>query len=280
MNRSPHEVLGVSRDAPDSDIKRAYRQLSLKYHPDRNANPEAKQRFQEISQAYESLANAGELPAPNNNVNVFHSNAQFNDFIHQMFNNPPLFHNLATGLTSLNIQLEFSITLEQSYNGATIPIEIERHVFSTLPTTEKETFYITLPLGIDTGEFYIIPNKGHQRGQDRGDVRLHIHITPHSVFKRQGLDLIFRKTVSLKEALVGCAFNIPHLNGTQIPINTANSIITPNYMHHAGPRTGMPRMVHQSQTGDIVYGVCLVTYEIEFPRSLSPEQLEGLAKIL
>ena len=50
-----YDVLGVSKDASESEIKKAYRSLSLMYHPDRNSDPEAKSKFQEISAAYERL---------------------------------------------------------------------------------------------------------------------------------------------------------------------------------------------------------------------------------
>ena len=55
--RDYYEVLGVQKDAPKQDIKRAYRKLAMKYHPDRNKAPEAEEKFKEISEAYAVLSN-------------------------------------------------------------------------------------------------------------------------------------------------------------------------------------------------------------------------------
>ncbi|MFZ5501881.1 MAG: DnaJ domain-containing protein [Candidatus Micrarchaeota archaeon] len=59
-----HAVLGVSKDADEKEIKKAYRRLALKYHPDRNSSPKAKERFGEISEAYAVLTGKESPPAP------------------------------------------------------------------------------------------------------------------------------------------------------------------------------------------------------------------------
>ncbi len=59
MKRDYYEILGVARDASESDLKSAYRRLAMQYHPDRNSSPEAEERFKEASEAYEVLSDAG-----------------------------------------------------------------------------------------------------------------------------------------------------------------------------------------------------------------------------
>lgn len=63
--RDYYEILGVSRDASDEDLKKAYRQRALKYHPDRNKSPDAVQRFKEVNEAYQILSDAQRRQAYN-----------------------------------------------------------------------------------------------------------------------------------------------------------------------------------------------------------------------
>ena len=69
MSPTHYETLGVSKDASESEIKKAYRSLSLQYHPDRNPSPDAKAKFQEINDAYETLSDAEKKQQYDNELN-------------------------------------------------------------------------------------------------------------------------------------------------------------------------------------------------------------------
>lgn len=56
MGKDYYKILGVSRSATDDDLKKAYRKLALKYHPDKNKSPDAEERFKEVAEAYEVLS--------------------------------------------------------------------------------------------------------------------------------------------------------------------------------------------------------------------------------
>ena len=72
-----YETLGVGKDASESDIKKAYRALSLKWHPDRNTSPEAQSKFQEIGEAYETLSDSGKRAEYNDELDGVHRNPFF-----------------------------------------------------------------------------------------------------------------------------------------------------------------------------------------------------------
>ena len=78
MSTNYYKILGVDNNATSAEIKKAYRVLSLKYHPDRNSSAEAKERFQEINEAYETLGDE-QLRNQYNNKDSFPPGMDFND---------------------------------------------------------------------------------------------------------------------------------------------------------------------------------------------------------
>ena len=58
MGKNYYEILGVPRDATETDIKKAYRKMALKYHPDKNQSPGAEEKFKEIAEAYDVLSDS------------------------------------------------------------------------------------------------------------------------------------------------------------------------------------------------------------------------------
>ncbi|MEI6807042.1 MAG: DUF507 family protein, partial [Myxococcaceae bacterium] len=127
------------------------------------------------------------------------------------------------------------INITNSYNGITIPIEIEREIMRPELSTkiiEKEIIYINIPPGVDDGEIVLLQDKGHIiNDQLKGDIKITVHVENNSPFLRSGLDLLYRKTITLKESLCGFAFEIIHLNGKTLCMNnmTGKTIIKPKF---------------------------------------------------
>lgn len=299
-----YDVLGVSKDATELEIKKAYRKLSLDFHPDRNPDPEAKTKFQEISEAYETLSDPSKKQEYDHeqlyggarqhpfgghggfgNMNEF---TDMNDIFNMMFSggmgpmgmgggmpNIRIFHNGIPVITKPNpIQQEIRMTLEEAYNGiSSFKVSFER---SHNGHIEKDHIHINIPKGVNTGETVILKDIGHTV-QDRikGDLHLNIIIQNHSLFERNGLDLIFKKQLTLKEALCGFTIEIPHLNGKMLRIShstTTSHVIKPNDTRTI-PEYGMLKDGHS--TGNLI-----IVFEIIFPEKITESQIKILNDVL
>ena len=305
-----YDVLGVSQDAGDMEIKKAYRSLSLKYHPDRNQSEEAKDMIQKVNEAYEVLGDKSKRKQydmelqfgiqggmPFGHMNGMNEMNDINNIFNMMFGGgmpgfggpggpeirifhggmPGNFH--AEFFHSMNarpdpLQKHLQITIEQSYIGCTLPIEIERTVISNnTKRMESETVYINVPKGIDDNETVTLHEKGNIINDRKGEVRITFRVINNTPFKRVGLDLIYRQKINLKEALCGFSFEINHLNGKKLCLNNNSNptVIKPNFKKVV-PNLGM---IREDSIGNMV-----IDFEIEFPESLTKEQVETLSNIL
>lgn len=320
MHSNYYDILGVSKDSNESEIKKAFRVLSLKHHPDRNGgSDESKQKFQELNQAYETLSDTNKrrqydaelngfppgMGGMFSNMGGFPGNAHFahmgnpmdemnemNHIFNMIFGNAGgmggmggmeggpdirVFHNGVPLFQSLQkpmpIIKQITIKLTDAYSGILFPLEIERQV-EQMRNTEKETMYVNIPAGIDDNEIIILKNKGHFINEDiKGDVKVIVQVENNSPFIRSGMDLIYKKTISLKDSLCGFAFEIHHLNGKKLLMNNTQgkTIIKPNFRKNI-PNMGMVR--------DQINGNLIIEFDVEFPSSLTDEQLEVLEKTL
>jgi len=312
-----YEILGVSQDAGDMEIKKAYRGLSLKYHPDRNPTEEAKDMIQKVNEAYEILGDKskrkqydmelqfgiqggmpGGMPFGHmNGMNGMHEMNDINNIFNMMFGGGipgfggpggpeiRIFHGGGPGnfhaefFHTMNarpepLQKHLQITIEQSYIGCTLPIEIERTVVNNnTKRTESETVYINVPKGIDDNETVTLHEKGNIINDRKGEVRITFRVINNTHFKRNGLDLIYCQKINLKEALCGFSFEINHLNGKKLCLNNNSNptVIKPNFKKIV-PNLGM---IREDSIGNMV-----IDFEIEFPDTLTKEQVEKLINIL
>ena len=291
-----YETLGISNDANEDQIKRAYRKLSLQYHPDRNQSPDAQPKFQAINEANEILGDPARRQQYDNELNGTHmmngGGPEFRDMndifksffgggggmgmgpgIHmfhggpnQFFENmnkpPPIVKNLV-------------LTLAQSYSGGSFPIELEKwNMIGNVRNTEKQTIYLNVPQGIDDNEVVLLREMGNSINHTiKGDIKICITIQNDATFERRGLDLIFKKKISLKEALCGFEFEIKHINGKGLNFkNLVNrAIIQPGYKKII-PDFGMKR---ESHTGNLI-----IHFDVAFPEQLPIETLTALAALL
>ena len=266
------EVLGLDESASLEEIKKKYRKLSLKCHPDKEGG--SNEEFIKISEAYEKL-NSGELDMNNknnNHVNVENFNA--GDFFHFFNNANPNFQNLRIDKPPAIIK-KVDLTLKQCYLGGMIPVTIERNISEgNILKKESENIYVNIDKGIDANEIIIFRGKGHiNHNGVQGDVKIIFTIIEHENFERNGLDLIYKKTISLKEALCGCNFQMEHLSGRKYKITNSgtNTILTPNYIKLI-PNLGIERGNHK--------GNLCIKFNIIFPSQLTESQVESLEKIL
>ena len=309
-----YETLGISETASDDDIKNAYRKLSLQFHPDRNKTPEASGKFQKINDANEILSDRQKRTNYNMQlkgigVNPFTAfggggggggvefqdlNGIFNAFFGGIAPGSQVGHG-GPGMRSFNagasptfpnrygqnfnkpppIVKNICLTLEQAYRGGSFPIELKKWILvNGRETEENQKIYITVPPGIDENEMIILREQGHQLSDVvKGDIKITIKITNDTGFKRQGLDLFYNKDLTLKEALCGFAFDIKHINKKDFAFNnTINPTIIKPGFKKVIPELGMIRDKH--------IGNLVVNFNIIFPNSLTPEQMEKLGDVL
>ena len=308
-----YDVLGVSKDAGDMEIKKAYRGLSLKYHPDRNSTEEAKDMIQKINEAYEILSDKNKRKQydmelqfgmqegmPFGNMNGMNEMNDINNIFNMMFGGgmpgfggrggpggpeirifhgggPGAFH--AEFFHSMNmrpepLQKNLQITIEQSYTGCTLPIEIERTVTSNnTRRIESETVYINVPKGVDDNETVTLHERGNIINDIKGEVRITFRVINNTPFIRNGLDLIYNQKITLKEALCGFSFEINHLSGKKLCLNNNSNpaVIKPNFRKIV-PNLGMNR---EENVGNLI-----IEFEIVFPDILTIDQVESLTQIL
>lgn len=326
---TPYEILGIDKSASDQDIKRAYRSLSLKYHPDRNSSAEAAHKMREINEAYDVLGDAqkrtqfdmqseglrrgggfpfrppGEMDT-NNPLDIFqmffpgmfqasggaggpemtffhmdpflHGGGGGGGGIHMDHNFPtggPPFMSSGGMSRPPPIQRQLTLTLEQAYVGCTLPLEIERWIMHGLvKVKEMETVYVDIPAGIDDSEMITLVDKGNVfHDHCKGVVKVNIHVDNTTPFRRQGLNLIYSKTLSLKEALCGFSFELKHLNGKTLAMNnTQNVTLIKPHLQKMVPGLGMTR--------DKNVGSLIIEFDVKFPDTLTPEQIEALRQVL
>ncbi len=119
--KNPYEILGVSQNATEQEITKAYRKLAKQYHPDRNpGDDEALEKYKEIANAYEQITN----PKPTHNVQDFDASEVFGDFFSQVFN----FGNFGQRQQQVNMDVHVNVSLDfwEAANGCEKTITVQR----------------------------------------------------------------------------------------------------------------------------------------------------------
>lgn len=305
-----YNVLGINKNATQDEIKKAYRKMSMKYHPDKPSGNEDK--FKEINEAYTVLSDKekksvydftgskdGNVGVPFGGMNMPFGNFSFqtsntdnifeNDFFKMFFNGQnnmdesggPNIRIFRNGVPVNNLRKptpiikNIPITLSQAYNGMNYPIEIERWIkqSNNVKITEKEKIYVNIPPGIDENEIIILRNQGNILNDEiKGDIKCFIKIKNDTEFKRSGLNLIYTKDISLKDALCGFSFVLHYIDGKQYTINnTSGKIINPGFKKQIN-NMGMKR---DNQKGNLI-----IEFNINFPDNLTSAQIKTLQETL
>ena len=292
-----YNILNLSKNATLNDIKKAYRQLSIKFHPDKNKNCDPEQ-FNKINEAYSKLldkynsnsiyniyeGNNERNNERNNDVEKYYKNEPNNDILKYCNSNinsninSNSNININSNINSNNaedITTNLNISFNEAYNGCNKPIVVNRKItVNNVIGNETETLYIPIPKGIDNNEIIALPNKGNvyiSHGIiSYSNIKVIISLLKHEVFERNGLDIIFVKTITLKEALLGFSFNLTHINNKNFKIKCFE-IINFNY-EKVFPNMGFVR--------DTFVGNLIIKFNITFPLTISQESKQLLEKLL
>lgn len=249
-----YEILNLNKNASQDDIKKSFRKLSLKHHPDRGGD---ENEFKKINEAYENLSDFKKKSTYDN------KNAKNFSFV---FNRNKF---------ALTIKKTIEITLEQAYSGYLHPFEVIRTITTqNSKITESEKLYISIRAGVNNGEIYILKEKGNIVNNNKGDLRIQIRIKKHHIFTKNRMNLIINKNITLKESLCGYNIVIQHIDGKKYKISF-DEIIKPG-MSQSIPNLGMIRY----DNGNKLSGNLIIIFNINFPSSLSNDQIETLRSIL
>lgn len=240
-----YQIMGVARDATQDEIKRVYRKLARKYHPDVSKEPDAEARFKELGEAYEVLKDAEKRtaydqlganwkggqefrPPPDWNAGFEFGGggftggdaADYSDFFESLFGRG--FRASREGRASFRARGEdhhakVLISLEDTYQGATrtITLRVPGVDAQGYVTTTERVLNITIPKGIREGQHIRLSGQGSPgAGEGKaGDLYLQVEFLAHPLYRVDGRDLYLDLPVAPWEAALGATVKVPTLGG-------------------------------------------------------------------
>lgn len=206
--------------------------------------------------------------------NTSNHSSNMNSRFMNNFSNKDIFSQQNETVKPESIFETIHITLLQAFNGCKIPITITKwKVESNTKIQQDETLYIDIPKGVDNNEILILENKGNRLNSYQiGDIEIKIILENNREFLRKGLDLIYKKTITLKESFCGFCFDLPYIDGREFKINNKPGNIIPNNFKKVIPDLGIKR---DSEIGNLI-----IIFDILYPKEFTEEQIEKLSNIL
>jgi DnaJ-class molecular chaperone len=258
MAANLYETLGVKRDASIDDIRKAYRKLARKHHPDVNpGNKAAEDRFKAASAAYEVLSD----PRRRAQYDEFGEEALQGGFDPDKareyarwqkrrdqraskfdagpveFDFGELFNRKRGPSRGQDIHAVFQMDLRQAVEGAEVSVEVP----------EQGTVRVRIPPGADTGSVIRLAGRGSPgaRGGPPGDLVIETEVRPHPLVRREGLDLHLTLPVTLDEAYSGASVDVPTFEGKVV------LKIPPRSQNHARLRLRGKGIERKGSRGDL-----------------------------
>ncbi len=296
MAKDYYSILGIAKTAKEEDIKKAFRKLAVKYHPDKNPGKEAEEKFKEINEAYEVISDPAKRkkydqfgenwnkideeqarryqqyqqqrqrggPTYEGNGSEFFGQGQgaedFSDLFDSFFGGSRKGAGRAggsRGRSGTDLRAELSITIEEAYHGTSKVFELNNN-----------NTRIKLKPGVYDGLMIRLPGKGNAgtKGSKSGDLYITIHVLPDPRFELDGTNFKQSIIIDLFKAVLGGETELNTLSGkikVKIPAGTQ-----PGKVLRLKSK-GMPVYDQPGQFGDL-----LVTIQVQIPENLTEEQKE------
>jgi curved DNA-binding protein len=281
-----YKVLGVARDASESEIRKAYRKLAVQYHPDKNpGNKQAEERFKEINEAYQVLSDdkkrahydrlgdsysrwqtngrpgsfnwddfvsrgrgGGGTRVDYSDIEDLFGGGGFSDFFSTIFGTGARTNPQAQGY-----QQPVQISLEEAYNGTMRQLQ-----------AEKRKMQVRIPAGVKTGSKVRVAGAGPQGL----DLYLVIDVLDDKRYERDGYDIHTTASVDVFTAILGGEADVETLGG-RIKLNIPAGTQPEQVFRLAG--RGMPHLKDAKAKGDL-----FVKLKVQIPKQLSSKQCELL----
>jgi curved DNA-binding protein len=278
-----YQILGISKNASADDIKKAYRKLARKYHPDLNPNDkDANKRFQEVNEANEVLsdpekrkkydqygenwqhadefAQAGNAreqrsgPQPHST----YGNADFSDFFESMFGGAERSSSRANSrFKGQDLHAELALSLQDAYNTHKRTI-----------TVNGKNLRITIPAGVEDGQIIKLKGQGMPgvNGGPAGDLYITFIISPHPIFRRLNDDMYLNHEIDLYTAVLGGETTVETLSG-KLKLKVGPGTQNGTKIRVKGK--GFPLYKKEGEFGNLY-----VTYQVKLPTTLTQRQRE------
>lgn len=270
--RDYYVVLGVEREATEGDLKKAFRELARKHHPDVDPSDNG-ERFREINEAYAVLSDKDARARYDRWGHVDGDAATgFSavvDAAQEMINEVLRRRRGATKHKGADLRYTLELTFEEAAFGASKTIKIPNAVTGTV-----RDFTVVIPPGTAEGNVKTIRGEGEpgKNGGGPGDLHVNVRIAEHATFKRDGHDVKSEITVSFTQAALGAIVDVPTLDGDvkmRVPEGTQ-----PERIFRIRGK-GIPQAAgKQAPRGDH-----LVHVHVEVPTELTPRQRELLEEL-
>jgi len=298
VDKDFYKILGVPKDASEADIKKAYRKLARKYHPDQNQDdPSAEQKFKDLSEAYAVLSDAEERQQYDA-IRAMGSGARFSAGGPGGAGSPggAGFEDLFGGLFGQGARPGGGRRTSYSTGGSNIPPEFadlfggggfgggfgsaqpQKGADRTASTTisfagsingtviglrepSGEVVEVRVPAGVKDGQKIRVRGKGQPGAAGNGDLMVTVNVTPHDFFVRDGNNIRIHVPVSFPEAALGATIEVPTLTADKVKLKVP-----------AGTPSGRTLRVKgrgvQTSKGN---GDLLVTIDVAVPSHLNKE---------
>jgi DnaJ-class molecular chaperone len=253
-----YSVLGVTRNATQDEIKRAYKKLAMKTHPDRNSGDDT--QFKKIQEAYETLGDPSKKQQYDNPQS--HPEFNFN------FGNPDIAdifaHMFGGGGRRAHSQKQtyrttLSVSLMDAYNGSS-------HILQVSTPSGNKVINVTVPAGVESGDTI-----RYDSAIDNAILVIQFNVLPDIRFDRKGTNLHTTRTVSTLELIVGTKFKITTIDNKVLEVKVAPGT-QPNTQLRI-PNAGMP-----DKLGG--YGDQIILLSSYTPDNINDELLSSIAKYI
>ena len=286
MSEDYYKILGVSRQATEAEIAKAYRELARKYHPDMNPDDsKAKEKFQAVQRAYdilrdpekrkkydrfgsdfESIQGGGGGPDIDISQIFGGGGFDFSDVMRQFTGGaggggPHQGRQQQARRRGQDLQMETEVPFQTAVLGGERQVSVRRG-------GKLEDITVKIPAGIQDGTKMRLRNQGEQAAGGAGDLLLTIRVHEHPVFKRKGRDLHVIVPITIFEAARGAKVDIPSPHGTVT--------LTVKSGAQSGDKLRMKGLGVHAKEGK---GDLYAELQIQLPPSLNEADLQTLEEI-